>query len=483
MKINKDIQWKKYYDIDKEYFDKANQLVKSDVYYRPKYHIASPNGLVNDPNGLLFKDGVHHIHYQWSPVEPFHGFKHWRYVTTKDFINYKDHGVSMVPDHEKEKYGSFSGSAYDFGDTVKIYWTGNMEDGKGEMSEEIQLVADFKDGKIINKRVAVPWDGEKYTPHARDPKIFEYNNKKYLIFGVRTKHDDLGGLAFYEMKDYDKFEFVTIFKPSIKGNNYGNMWECPNLDFVDNNYLFFISAEGYYNSEDKYELNSSRNVVYTLLNKLDLNSSELNEKFEMKTVDSGYDFYAPQTYWMNKKLVWYGWFGVCDVQYPTDEYSWHSMLTIPRELNVENDMLIQKPLKDFKDNVLFNSKKIKTNIIEINKAKHIKFKLSDNISFKILNDKNEYLLVEFSDKEILMDRNKQSAKVDWDFETPRYAKRKVVGKEQEVEMFIDSSSIELFADDYKTVFTSRFFVKEFNRIEFSKEIELIASDIKNMNIE
>ncbi|ASP28316.1 sucrose-6-phosphate hydrolase [Spiroplasma corruscae] len=481
MKRIKEIEWKKWDEIDKKYYDIANKLVESDKFYRPLYHIAPPNGLMNDPNGLLYKDGIHHIHYQWTPIEPYHGFKHWRYVTTHDFINYKDHGVSITPDFEKEAFGSFSGSAYYFDDKIKIYYTGNMEDGNGNMTEEVQLVADFENNKIINKRIAVPWDGDKFTPHVRDPKIFELDNKMYMIFGVRTK-DDKGGLAFYEMLDFDKFKYKTVLKPSIKNNTYGYMWECPNLDKVDNKYLFFMSAEGYYDKNNKYELNNSRSVVYSVLDKVDVNSTNLNERFPMKTVDYGHDFYAPQTYWMDNKLLWFGWLGVCDVQYPTDEYSWHSMLTIPRELNLEGDDLLQKPFSEFTNNLLHNKKIQHTNYVKIHKSKHLKFTLDGNLEFKILNDKNEYILVKFTNDEIILDRSKQSGEVEWEFETPRYALRKIKNRSQTVEVFIDSSSIELFADDYKTVFTSRFFVKDFNRIEFNNEIDLELSDIKSINI-
>ncbi|QBQ07953.1 sucrose-6-phosphate hydrolase [Spiroplasma gladiatoris] len=480
MKRIEEIKWKKHDQIDQKYYDQANKLVEEDVYFRPTYHIAPPNGLLNDPNALLFKDGVHHIHYQWTPIEPFHGFKHWRYLTTKDFITYQDHGVSVTPDHEKEEYGAFSGSAYDFGDQVKIYYTGNMEDGKGNMSEELQLVADFVDGKVINKKVAVEWDETKFTPHARDPKIFEHNHRKYMIFGVQCKEDELGGLAVYEMHDFDKFEFKTILRPSIKGNTYGYMWECPNLDKLDGKYLFFISAEGYFNDSNKYELNNSRNVVYTLLDKIDFDSNELHEKFPLMQMDYGYDYYAPQTYWKDNSLLCYGWFGCVDVQYPTDRYSWHSMLTIPRELGFDGEQLTQKPFSDFCDQVLTNTVTKKTSLIQVSKAKHLKFELVGNTSFKILNDNNEYLEVQFNEEEIMMDRTNQGEKVDWDYETPRYAVRKVKQKSQVVEIFIDSSSIELFADDYKTVFSSRFFVKNFNRIEFSNEQEFEISDIRPM---
>ncbi|QEH62265.1 beta-fructofuranosidase [Spiroplasma chinense] len=473
MKFREEILWLKHNEHTKEDIDNANKLVESDKYYRPLYHLAPPNGLLNDPNGLLFKDGVHHIHYQWSPIQPYHGFKHWLYVTTKDFVTYEDKGVSIVPDIHEERSGAFSGSAYDFGDKVKIYYTGNIEEN-GHMIEEVQIAADLIDGKVLNKKVVINGDLNEFTPNTRDPKIFEYKGQKYMIFGVQNQKDKLGGVAFYKMINPEEFEYFKTLKPSL-GIDYGYMWECPNLDLLGDKMLFMMSAEGWNKDDNKYELNNSRNVVYTAIKDLDLENGKLNELFEMITMDYGHDFYAPQTYWVKDKLVMIGWFGTIGVQYPTDDYSWHSMLTIPRELSWSGNTLVQKPFKDFEKNVLVDTKQITTDSIENKQALHLKFNLDDNLKITLKNDKDEEVVIEFTEKEIILDRSKQSEEVDFEFESPRYALRKE--KEQVVEMYIDRSAIEIFADNYKTIFTSRFFIKDFNKIIFDKSINIEISDI------
>ncbi|AGR41854.1 glycoside hydrolase family 32 protein [Spiroplasma diminutum] len=478
MKLNKEIIWNRIDQHKKEDIQKANDLVSSDKYYRPTYHIAPPNGLLNDPNGLLFKDGQHYIHYQWSPLQPYHGYKHWMLVKTKDFVNYKDLGVSIIPNIEDEIHGAFSGSAFEEknGD-VTIYYTGNIEDGNGTMLKEVQIAADFKDEKVINKRTVVKHDETLFTAHARDPKIFEYKGEQYMIFGAQCKTDLKGGLVFYKKTNKDEFIFDRIIKPSLN-ENYGHMWECPNLDFIDNKYLFFMSAEGWFNENDRYELNGSRNVVYTILEDLDFDNSKLNEKEVLKMLDYGHDYYAPQTYWANNKLVSIAWLGAVDVQYPTDVYSWHSMLTIPREMNIVNNKLIQKPYSEFKKNVLENTKNVSLNEFKINKAIHFEFELEGNLVMEILNDQNEKIEIKFDNNEIVLDRSKQTESPTWDYETTRQAKR--IYEKQIVEIYIDSSSIEIFCNNYETTFTSRFFIKDFNKITFSREIELKVSEVKSM---
>ncbi|WP_169729900.1 glycoside hydrolase family 32 protein [Mesoplasma seiffertii] len=457
----------------------AEELVAQDKSYRPLYHIAPPHGLLNDPNGLIYKDGYHHVHYQWSPIQPYHGMKHWYYLKTKDFVNYLDLGVSIIPEHEGEITGAFSGSAFETPKGVKIYYTGNIEDGMGNMLREVQISADLVDDKIVNKRIAVEHDPELFTPHARDPKIFKYQDQIYMIFGVQCQADKLGGLALYKTEDYETFVFDRILKPTLENQDYGYMWECPNLDLLGDQLLFMISAEGWFNPQDEYELNNSRNVVYTAIKSLDLEHNQLGESAIMKTMDYGHDFYAPQTYWCNNKLLMIGWLGAVDVQYPTDKYSWHSMLTIPRELSWNKNILVQRPFSEFKHNILENSKTAEIQTLKVNKALHLEFDLNDELIIEVANAKGEKLQIEFAKTEIILDRSKETAHPTWDFEGPRKALRKL--HQQTVEIYLDASSIEIFADNYQTIFTSRFFVENFDEITFSKATSVTVSNVKTIN--
>lgn len=41
--------------------------------YRPQFHYSVPTGWLNDPNGLIYHDGVYHLFYQHYPDGPTHG--------------------------------------------------------------------------------------------------------------------------------------------------------------------------------------------------------------------------------------------------------------------------------------------------------------------------------------------------------------------------------------------------------------------------
>lgn len=38
-----------------------------DEMYRPQLHYSPPKGMLNDPNGLVYKDGIFHLFYQCRP--------------------------------------------------------------------------------------------------------------------------------------------------------------------------------------------------------------------------------------------------------------------------------------------------------------------------------------------------------------------------------------------------------------------------------
>lgn len=75
---------------------------------RPQIHFTTKNGWINDPNGLIYIDGVYHMFYQYNPAEPECENMHWGHAESRDLIHWEEKPATLFPD---ERGTMFSGSA------------------------------------------------------------------------------------------------------------------------------------------------------------------------------------------------------------------------------------------------------------------------------------------------------------------------------------------------------------------------------------
>ncbi len=67
--------------------------------YRPQYHFVSPEGALNDPNGLCFWQGRWHLFYQaFPPADPR---PHWGHAVSDDLIHWRDLPHALTPGPEE----------------------------------------------------------------------------------------------------------------------------------------------------------------------------------------------------------------------------------------------------------------------------------------------------------------------------------------------------------------------------------------------
>ena len=122
------------------------------------------------------------------------------------------------------------------------------------------------------------------------------------------------------------------------------MWECPDYLRFDNKGILIFSPQGLEADGDKYQ-----NIFqsgYLIGDKIDFSNGEFNHG-NFNELDRGFDFYAPQTTEdKHGRKILVGWMGLPEIDYPTDKSGWAHCLTIPRELELKGDKLIQKPVKE-----------------------------------------------------------------------------------------------------------------------------------------
>lgn len=92
-------------------FREADEMDITGLYQepeRPRVHFTTRNGWNNDPNGLIYIDGVYHMFYQYNPAEPSWANMHWGHAESRDLIHWEEKDIVLFPD---ERGAMFSGSA------------------------------------------------------------------------------------------------------------------------------------------------------------------------------------------------------------------------------------------------------------------------------------------------------------------------------------------------------------------------------------
>ena len=193
--------------------------------YRPSYHFTPLYGWMNDPNGMVYKDGEYHLYFQYNPYGSKWGNMHWGHAVSKDLL----HWEHLDPAIARDNMGHiFSGSSvvdknntagYGKNAIIALYTSASDKNG------QIQCMAYSTDnGRTFTKYegnpVLTPFDGLK---DFRDPKVFWYEKGKcwYMIVSADKE------TRFYKSKNLKKWTYVSSF-----GKGLGQQpcqYECPDF--------------------------------------------------------------------------------------------------------------------------------------------------------------------------------------------------------------------------------------------------------------
>jgi len=204
---------------------------------RYNYHFTPPVGWMNDPNGMVYINGVYHLFYQHYPKDIIWGPMHWGHATSTDLMHWEHQLVAIFP--TEEEY-IFSGSCmYDrenrsgLGTKEKppllAFYTGHNP----VTGEEQQCIAYSTDFVTFTKYEGNPViknsleDGE-YKKDFRDPKVFANP-----VFGGYSMVLAAGHqLEFYHSVDLLSWKKTGEFEQ--KGG-FTDICECPDCFPMETN--------------------------------------------------------------------------------------------------------------------------------------------------------------------------------------------------------------------------------------------------------
>lgn len=437
---------------------------------RPSFHLSSPVGWINDPNGFSVFNGEYHLFYQYYPYDTKWGPMHWGHSKTKDFIKWEQLPAALAPDEEYDMGGCFSGSAVESDGKHVIMYTGVLnkfqEDGSC-LIRQTQCIA-IGNGVDYEKLDCNPVITSDSLPlgsdleNFRDPKMWKDGEDFYAVVGSR--HTDIGGqILLYKSKDLREWNFVTTLDKSE--NNMGHMWECPDFFEIDGKQIIITSPQGI--KAEGLKFHNGNNTAY-LIGEYDKENYKFNREY-YAPIDFGLDFYAPQTLETeDERRIMIGWMQSWNNSIIPQEFKWCGMMTIPRELTIKDGFLIQTPIREIK-NYYKNTVKYQNILIEkdtqlegisgreIDMSIEIDGTNCEEFIIKIAKNIEYETLISFDSKKNLISFDRSYSGELPDILHKREMKIRDQKGKTKLRLVIDKYSVEIFVNDGEQAMTSTFY--------------------------
>ncbi|MEX2170079.1 MAG: glycoside hydrolase family 32 protein [Pirellulales bacterium] len=219
-------------------FAESRKRLAADA-YRPAYHFVSPEGMMNDPNGLCFWKGRWHLFYQAYPPDEFPDAadvkqrrQHWGHAVSDDLVHWRDLPYAIYPGIERM---CFSGSTVVEEDRVVAFYPG-IQAG--------QMVAISDDPLLLN------WDKSgPVNTAAGDSDIWKEGDSYYGLVGGMAPYAGGGGwpmMSLWSTKDLSNWKPEGEFLETTPFTVRDDDGSCPNFQAIGDKHilLFFSHSNG-----------------------------------------------------------------------------------------------------------------------------------------------------------------------------------------------------------------------------------------------
>jgi fructan beta-fructosidase len=453
--------------------------------YRPQYHFSPQKNWTNDPNGPVYFEGEYHLFFQYNPFGDVWGHMSWGHAVSPDMVHWKELPVALT---EENGVMIFTGSTVvdrqnssgfcEGGKPclVAIYTGHTPAPAPTAKALQTQNLAFSNDkGRTWTKYSGNPVLNLN-MPDFRDPDVFWSEAGKRWIMAVSLPDDHK--IQFYGSANLKAWEHLSDFGPA---GAVSGQWECPNLvelpvdgDARKKRWVLKVGlnpggVQG--GSGEQYFVGQFDGTKF-----VNENSGSL-----ALWSDWGKDCYCALTFNelpRTEKPVMVGWMSNWQYAAKLPTSPWRGQMTIPRETTLrtfpEGIRLVQTPAKA----VVALGEKHQTwskgSAEEVNKAiakdpiRSHSFRLTANfetasskeVGIKLLVKGGTYTVIGFDSgrNELYVDRS-HSGRTNFSKDFPaRVAAPLHAGLPKlGLEVLVDRSSIEVFADAGHVVLTNLVF--------------------------
>jgi len=451
---------------------------------RPQYHFSPREHWTNDPNGLVYFEGEYHLFFQYNPFGDEWGHMSWGHAVSGDLLHWtqlavalkEENGIMIFTGSAVVDSHNSSGFCLNNKPCLVAVYTGHSPEQGSQQSLQTQNLAYSNDrGRTWTKYSGNPVL-DLHMSDFRDPKVFWFEPTRRWIMAVSLPNDHK--VRFYSSSDLKGWSQVSDFGPA--GATAGQ-WECPEI--------FQLPVEGEPNQLRwvlKVGLNPGARLggsgeQYFVGNFDGKQFTDANPASTTLWTDYGKDCYCALTFNglpANRNPVMIGWMDNWQYAAKVPTSPWRGQMTIPRQLSLrktsEGIRLFQQPadslaqLRTGKLDISGQSLEQVNKALQLSDlAQHHSFELTSTMALGTAQEVGWRILEENGTATVIgYDRTKGSLFIDRSHSglmnfSPDFPSRMeaplTLKDSLKLQLLVDRSSIELFADDGRIAMTSLVF--------------------------
>jgi fructan beta-fructosidase len=438
--------------------------------YRPQFHFTPAQNWMNDPNGAVYYKGEYHLFYQYNPFGSDWGHMSWGHAVSPDLVHWQDLPIALT---EANGIMIFSGSAV-------VDWHNSSGLCRGDKGDPSCLVAIYTGASkhLQTQNIAYSNDkGRTWTKYAgnpvldlhlasfRDPKVFwhEATKKWIMVAALSSQHK----VRLFSSADLVHWTALSDFGPA---GAVGGAWECPDLfplpvetspgetKWVLSVNMFPGGLTG--GSGNQYFIGDFDGTRFSTQQKQTL------------WVDYGRDFYASTSFSdvppSDGRRLWIGWLNNWEYAHKTPTTPWRGAQSIPRKLRLRKFPdglgLVQLPVAELRklrgrhihmqdQSVQSANRELQANHVHgetLEILAEIEVGAGGEIGFKLRKGPHQETAVgvEVTKSQVFVDRTKSGDVSFAEHFAGRQSAPIAIGSRRLVQLhiFLDRSSVEVFAD-------------------------------------